>query len=99
MSEERTLAIGVAGLGIFEVVKAYRSSLPPLHELGEADPDDGQLWAALVHADVLTGGLALVAGGWIAYNLHSFAPLALALIVFGLVAVWHHRVLNTSPAT
>jgi hypothetical protein len=94
--EERALAIGVGGLAIFEILKAYQASVPPLHVVSKTSPDDDAMWTALVHADVLTGGLTLVAGAWIAYNLRSVTPLALALLVFGFVALWHHRVLNTT---
>lgn len=90
-------ATALVGAGIFQIHDAYTQHAGPLCEVRNAAVGSKETLQKLVDADVLSGGIALLAGGGLALATGKVYPLVLAVVAFGLVAWYYHAALNSHP--
>jgi hypothetical protein len=89
---ETATAAGLVGVALWQLVECYRDTAPPLGELRRADRDCVDTRQRLLDADLLTGGLALLAGGAASWLTRSWVPLLLVAAGYAWVSFWHHSV-------
>lgn len=89
---EMTVALSVAAFGAYELARAYRDMVPNLDELRNTDNDDYVMNCNLRDADVLLGGLALIAGATATILARSAVPALVVLTGYVWVAGFHHYV-------
>ncbi len=92
----------LVGAGLFSIHAHYKDHAGSLSDARQALSSDLAAKQRLLDADVLTGGLVILAGGSLAYMTKSPAPLLLAIAGFVLIAGYYHGALNgprvaTSP--
>lgn len=90
-------ATALVGAGIFQIHDAYVKHAGPLTNVRNAPQGSAETLQRLVDADVLAGGITLLAGGGLAIATGKWYPLALAAIAFGLVAYYYHAALSAHP--
>lgn len=88
-------AAAVVGVALWEMTRAYQRSAPPLAELRRADRDDVDTRQRLLDADLLVGGLALLAGGTASWLTRSVVPVAIVAAALAWVSGWHHAVMGS----
>jgi hypothetical protein len=87
---ELGVALSLAGFGVYELYKCYRDVAPDLDTLRNAPAHDTYTRQGLRDADVMLGGLAVLAGG--AASVLSRSPWPLLIVAAGFVWVsgYHH---------
>lgn len=88
------VAAGLVGLVVIQLHNVYRSCAPALQDLRASDEDNWSARQALMDTDIYVGTLATVVGGATSLLIRRWEPLALALLGFGVISMYHHAVLN-----
>lgn len=92
MQIQNGVAAGLIGVAMWEIVKAYGSAAPSLTDLRRAETDDVDHRQRLLDADIMVGGLALIAGAAASWLMRSWVPVVLSALAFVWVSGWHHAV-------
>lgn len=88
----------MAAFGAYELAKSYRDMVPDLDELRNTSSDDTVMTTNLRDADVLLGGLALIAGATATMLSRSPVPALVVLAGYVWVAGFHHYIAACPPA-
>lgn len=88
-------AAGLVGVALWQLAGAYRDAAPSLGELRRADRDCVDHRQRLLDADLMVGGLALLAGSAASWLMRSWVPLAIVATGFAWVSGWHHLVMSS----
>lgn len=94
---EPALALSVIGTAGFQVLGLWNSYAPSLSDLRSSSHDDVSVRQKLYDADFLVGGAAVILGVTFAVLTKDNTGLILMLVIFGMVSLWHHAVLNAQP--
>lgn len=92
---EPIAAAGLIGVALWQMSEAYRETAPPLTDLRRSDPDCVDHRQRLLDADILVGGLALIAGTAASWLMRSWVPILLVSAGYAWVAGWHHLVMGS----
>ena len=92
---EMGTAIGLVGLGVFQIHHMYTQHAGKLEDMRAGPPDSAGLKAKLMDADFLTGSNALLVGGAIALATQKGWPLIIAALGFLVVSAYYHATLNS----
>jgi len=92
---EPVAAAALVGVALWELCRAYRETAPPLADLRNAHRDCVEHRQRLLDADLMVGGLALLAGATASWLTRSWVPLSIVVIGFAWVSGWHHLVLGS----
>lgn len=92
---EPLAAAAIVGVALWEMSRAYRETAPPLGTLRRADRDDVDHRQRLLDADLMVGGLALLAGATASWLTRSVVPAAIVAAGFAWVSGWHHLVMGS----
>lgn len=92
---DHVAAAGLVGVALWQLAEAYRGTAPSLGELRRADRDCVDHRQRLLDADMLCGGLALLAGGAASWLTRSWIPFAIVGVGFAWVSGWHHLVMGS----
>jgi hypothetical protein len=92
---EPAAAAGLVGVALWQLAGFYRDTAPPLGELRRADPDEVDHRQRLLDADLMVGGLALLAGGAASWLMRSWIPIVIVALGFAWVSGWHHLVMGS----
>lgn len=91
---EPVAAAGLVGFALWELTKAYQSTAPTLGELRHAPSSSVDHRQRLLDADLMVGGLALLAGGFASWLMRSGVPIVITGAGYAWVAGWHHVVMR-----
>jgi hypothetical protein len=91
---EPAAAASVIGLAGFQLFTAWSNTAPSLSDLRAATPGDDSMRQKLYDADFMVGGLALALGVAFSVLSHDMTALVVMMVIFGMVSLWHHSVLN-----
>lgn len=92
-------AIAISAFAMYQMSTQYTSIAPKLSELRDSDSDSLSRRQQLLDADLLVGGIAILAGITASVLSRSFVPLVTALIGFGWLSYWHHAVQAAPPVS
>lgn len=92
---EPLAAAALVSVALWDLARAYRETAPPLGELRRADRDDVDHRQRLLDADLMVGGLALLAGATASWLTRSIIPGAIVAAGFVWVSYWHHAVMGS----
>lgn len=92
---EPVAAAGLVGVALWQLAEAYRETAPKLGELRRADRDCVDHRQRLLDADLLVGGLALLAGGAASWLTRSWVPIVIVAAGYAWVSCWHHLVMGS----
>lgn len=92
---EPVAAAGLVGVALWQLAEAYRDTAPPLGDLRRADRDCVDHRQRLLDADLMVGGLALLAGSAASWLMRSWIPLVIVALGFVWVSGWHHLVMGS----
>src|SRR5882724_8552357 len=99
----RTLEVGAAtalvGVGIFQIHGMYTQHAGSLHDVRQSSSQDADAHQCLRDADILAGGMTLLAGGALSLAIHQAYPLVIAGVAYGLVATYYHVALQQPEVT
>lgn len=88
-------AAGLVGVALWQLAEAYRGHAPGLGELRRADRDCVDHRQRLLDADLLVGGLAILAGGAASWLTKSWWPILIVGAAFAWVSGFHHLVMGS----
>lgn len=89
---EPVAAAGLVMVALWQLREAYSDAAPDLGALRRCDRDDVEHRQRLLDADLITGGLALLAGGTASWLTGSWVPLIIVAAGFAWISGWHHLV-------
>jgi hypothetical protein len=89
-------AIGLVGIGVFQIHDIYSQHAGSLDEMRHASPSDLSHVMKLQDADILVGAITLIVGGSLSLASGKVFPLGLAVGAYFLIAAYYHSALNTS---
>lgn len=92
---ELTAAAGLVGVALWQLADAYQRSAPALGDLRRADANDVDHRQRLLDADLMVGGLALLAGAGASFLSRSWIPFVLIAAGFAWISGWHHAVMGS----
>lgn len=88
-----TAAAGIVGVALWELHAAYAKTAPSMTELRRTEGAGVDGRQRLRDADLMCGGLAVLAGAAASWLTRSWVPIALVAAGFLWVSGWHHWVL------
>lgn len=94
---DEAVAISVISVSGFQLLQAWNNNAPSLATIRSAHRDDPTVRQQLYDADFMVGGIALILGISFAILTHDNTALIVMLLIFGVVSLWHHSVLNAQP--
>lgn len=89
---------GIAGVAVWQLQSSYSSFAPHISELRESGRDDIAVMQRLLDADMMTGGLTVIASVAACLMLRTWLPAVLLVGAFAWVSYYHHSVLK-GPTT
>jgi hypothetical protein len=89
-------AIGLVGIGVFQIHDIYSQHAGTLDAMRHSSPSDISSVMKLQDADILVGALTLIVGGSLSLASGKVFPLGLAVGAYLLIAAYYHSALNTS---
>lgn len=92
---EPVAAAGLVGVALWQLAEAYRGTAPALGDLRRADRNCVDHRQRLLDADLLVGGLAILAGGAASWLTKSWVPVAIVAVGFAWVSGFHHLVMGS----
>lgn len=93
MNIETGTAIGLVGLGIFQIHDAYTKHAGSLSDARESKPGAR---VRMQDADILVGATALVVGGALSLASKQAFPIMLAILGFAIISGYYHLALSTN---
>lgn len=90
-------ATALVGAGVFSIHAVYVQHAGDLSGMREAHAGSVDHAQKLADADMLAGGLTLLAGGAVSLATGKVYPLILAAVAFFLVAGYYHATLAGTP--
>jgi hypothetical protein len=96
MNLEMGAAIGLVGIGVFQIHDIYAQHAGSLDAMRHAVPTDIDSVMKLQDADILVGAITLMVGGSVSLATGRVYPLGLAVAAYLLIAAYYHSALNTS---
>lgn len=91
--------LAIAGVAVFSIHGVYTQHAGSLSDARTAPPGDSATHERLRDADILTGGLVLLVGGSLAVMTKAPHPFLLAVLAFGVIALYYHATLSSQSVT
>lgn len=87
-------AAAISGFGIWQLTSMFQNTAPKLGDLRAADVSEAKPVQDLNDAALMTGAMALLAGGLASYAAKSLLPLMIVGAVWGILVLTHYGVLK-----
>lgn len=95
ISQQPSLAVGVLGLGLLQIVSLYEATAPSLQELRSAPDGDTTRRQELLDSTILVGSVTAFVAVIATVATRSALPATIFLGGLGIVAFWHYLVLHS----
>lgn len=94
---ETGAAAALIGIGIFQIHDVYCKHAGDLHDIRQMPSTSVDARQRVSDADVIAGGMAVLAGSAFSITTRKWYPIGIALIAFGLSSAYYHRAMQANP--